>query len=78
MHRVVDLFRDAVGGFCAFLTARIRPSQRALQIARIERELRATLGQLVVLSSRIAMLELADSQRLTFDDMTRRLKSEGS
>lgn len=89
MHRVVDLFRDAVGMFCAFLTARIRPSQRALHLARIEQELRYCRSQLIAFGVRLSLMEAAgavqnfaqpsavDQERAQFEEIVRNFESDG-
>lgn len=71
---VIDRLRDAIGLFCAFLTARVRPSQRALQIARIEREMRAYTGHVLMLSARMSLLETDAELQTKFEEI---LRSEG-
>ncbi|HET9143869.1 hypothetical protein [Actinophytocola sp.] len=67
------MLRDAIDFACVEVRARIRPSQRAIRMTKIEQELRFCRGQLIVLSSQVGLLRMADEQQLTFDEITRRI-----
>lgn len=72
MPTVIDWLRDAVGLLCGFITAKVRPSRRALQIARIEREMRTYLGHVIALSGRMSLLEQDAEMREKFEAILRR------